>query len=157
MTNRAHHTFAIALALTLVGSAGALAAGPLKGKTYEGGVPSSGIDKEGHRQRTHATGNIIIRVSASGRSVTVRFSSSAPILYCIGQQQVQRQSTKPASISGSGAFKEAVGERFKIGPGPPPIVQVVSARFSGRTVKGTIRTQAADYCSGVSSFSATAR
>jgi hypothetical protein len=156
MTNRAHHTFAITLALTLVGSAGALAAGPLKGKTYEGAAPSSGIEKEGHRTHTHATGNIIVQVSRSGRTVTVRFSSSAPILYCRTQQAVQRQSTKSASISKSGTFNEAVGERFAIGPGPPAIVQVVSGRFSGRTVRGTIRTHAGD-CGGVTSFSATAR
>lgn len=157
MTNRAHQTFAITLALTLVGSAGALAAGPLKGKTYEGAAPSSGIEKEGHRLRTHATGIIILQVSRSGRSLTVRFSSSAPVLYCNTQQGVQRQSTKPASISRSGAFKAAVGERFAAGPGPPGIVQVVTGKFSGRTVRGTIRTQASDFCSGVATFSATAR
>jgi hypothetical protein len=157
MTNRAHHTFAITLALALVSSAGALAAGPLKGKTYEGGAPSSGIDKEGHRLRTRATGNIILRVSGSGRSVTVRFSSSAPVLYCTPQQGVQLQSGKAAPISRSGTFKVAVGERFKAGPGPPAIVQVVSGRFSGRRVTGTVHTSTAPECSGVASFSATAR
>jgi hypothetical protein len=156
MTNRAHHTVAITLALTLAGSAGALAAGPLKGKTYEGRAPSSGVNSERHQQRTHATGNIILRVAGSGTSVTVRFSSSSPILYCITQQQVHRQSTKPASISSGGTFKAAIGERFAAGPGPPAIVQVVTGRFSGRTVRGTIHTQAGE-CSGVTTFSATAR
>jgi hypothetical protein len=156
MTNRAHRTFAIALALTLAGSAGALAAGPLNGKTYEGGAPSSGVDSEGHRQHTHAAGKIILRVSSNGRSVSVRFSSSAPVLYCTPQEGVRVQSTKRASISSGGTFRATVSERFAAGPGPPAIVQVVTGKFSGRTVKGTIHTQAAE-CSGVASFSATSR
>jgi hypothetical protein len=156
MTNRAHRTFAIMLALTLAGSAGALAAGPLNGRTYEGAAPSSGVNGEGHRQRTHATGNIILRVAGNGRSVTVRFSSSSPILYCNTQQQLHRQSTKPASISSSDAFRATISERFAAGPGPPAIVQVVTGHFSGRTVSGTIHTQAGE-CGGVTSFSARAR
>ncbi|MGA2321487.1 MAG: hypothetical protein ABSG95_12215 [Solirubrobacteraceae bacterium] len=156
MTNRAHRTFAIALALTLAGSAEALAAGPLNGKTYEGGAPSSGVNSEGHRQRTHATGNIIIRVAANGRSVSVRFSSSSPVLYCSTQQHLHVQSTKPASISRGGTFRATIDERFAAGPGAPAIVQVVTGQFSGRSVRGTIHTQAAE-CGGVASFAATAR
>jgi hypothetical protein len=156
MTNRAHRTFAIMLVFTLAGSASALGAGPLNGKTYEGGAPSSGINSEGHRLRTHASGNIILRVAGSGRSVTVRFSSSSPILFCNTQQRLYSQSTKPASISSGGAFKAAIGQRFAPGPGLPAIVQVVTGKFSGHTVRGTIHTQAAE-CSGVTTFSATAR
>jgi hypothetical protein len=156
MTHRGHRALAVTLALTLAGSASALAAGPLKGKTYEGGAPSSGVDSEHHRQRTFATGNIVLRVAARGTSVTVRFASSWPVIYCRPQQSLHRQSTKPASISSSGTFKAAVAERFAAGPGPPSIVQVVTGRFSGRTVRGTIQTHAAD-CGGVASFYATAR
>jgi hypothetical protein len=156
MTNRAHRAFAVTLALTLVSSAGALAAGPLKGKTYEGGAPSSGINSEHHRTRTHATGTIILQVASRGTSVTVRFSSSSPILYCISQQQLHKQSTKPASISGNGTFKAAIAQRFAAGPGPPAIVQLVTGKFSGRTVTGTIQTHAAE-CGGVTRFTATAR
>jgi hypothetical protein len=156
MTNRARRTFAITIALTLAGSACALAAGPLKGKAYEGGAPSLGINGEGHRLRTHATGNIILRVAASGGSVSVRFSSSAPILYCTTQQRLHRQSTKPASISPGGRFTARIGERFAAGPGPPGIIHVVTGQFSGRTVRGTIHTQAGE-CGGVASYSATAR
>jgi hypothetical protein len=156
MTNRAKFAFAVTLAITLVSSAGALAAGPLKGKTYEGAAPSSGVDSEHHRTRTHASGAIILRVTARGTSVTVSFSSNSPIIYCIPEQQLHKQSTKPASISGNGTFKAAVAERFAAGPGPPGIVQVVTGRFSGHTVRGTIQTHAAD-CGGVTSFSATAR
>jgi hypothetical protein len=156
MTNRPYRTFAITLALTLAGSAVALAAGPLTGKTYEGGAPSSGVNSEGHRVRTHATGSIILRVAGSGRSVTVRLSSSSPVLYCITQQQLHSQSTKPASISRGGTFRATISERFAVGPGPPAIVQVVTGQFSGRTVRGRIHTQAGE-CGGVTSFSATTR
>jgi hypothetical protein len=155
MTNRSHRTFAITLAIVMAGSATALAAGPLHGKTYEGGAPSSGIDSEGHRQRTHATGNVILRVTGSGRSVSVRFSSSSPVLYCSTQERVHVQSTKPAPISRSGSFKATVDERFAAGPGASSMVQVVTGQFSGHTVRGTIRTQAAE-CSGSASYSATA-
>jgi hypothetical protein len=157
MTSTAHRTFAVTLLLALAGSAGALAAGPSKGKTYEGGVPAWGVDGEHHRQRTHTSGNIVLKVAARGTSVTVRFSSSYPILYCAPQEPLRKQSTKPVSISGRGTFTAAIAQRFKVGPGPPGIVQVVTGQFSGRTVRGTIRTHAAEYCSGVTNFSATAR
>src|ERR1700719_3629874 len=153
MTSRAKRTVATTLALLLAGSAGALAAGALNGKTYEGGAPSSGVNSEGRRQRTHAGGNIILRVAGSGRSVTVRFSSLSPILYCNTQQQLHVQSTRPASIAAGGAFKAAVAERFAAGPGPPSIVQVVTGHFSGANVSGGINTHAGE-CSGVTTFSA---
>jgi hypothetical protein len=156
MGKKTHRALAITLTLTLALSAGALAAGPLNGKTYEGSSPSSGVSSEGHRVHTHASGNIVLRVAANGRSVSVHFSSTAPVLYCVTQQQLHRQSSKPASISSSGTFKAAIGERFAVGPGPPAIVQVVSGRFSGHSVKGTIHTRAGE-CGGVSTFSANAR
>lgn len=155
MIKKARFIFGTALALVLAGSTGALAAGALGGKTYEGPAPSVGVDSGGHKQRTHASGNIVLRVSGNGKSVTIRFPST-PVFYCITQQRVHVQSTKPAAISKSGSFKATIGERFAAGPGPPAIVQVVSGQFSGRTAKGTIRTQAAE-CSGTASFSATAR
>jgi hypothetical protein len=156
MTHKADRILAAAVALSLAGSAGALAAGPLGGKTYEGGAPSSGTS-EGHSVSTHASGNIVFKVASNGKSVRVRFSSSAPVLYCRTQQQVHVQSSHPATISSNGTFKAAVGERFAAGPGPPAILQVISGKFSGRSVRGTIRTQAGLYCSGVASFSASAR
>src|ERR1700733_4107704 len=129
MTNRGRRTAAIALVVVLAGSAAALA-GPLKGKTYEGGVPSSGTDNEGHHRRIHASGNIVLRVARSGGSVTVRFSSSSPFLYCNTQEKLHSQSGKAASISRGGTFKATIAERFGTGPGPPAIVQVVSGKFS---------------------------
>ncbi len=104
----------------------------------------------------HTSGNIVLRVARNGRSVTVRFSSSAAILYCRTPQLLHSQSTKPASISRSGKFQAAIAEKFSAGPGSPAIVQVVSGQFSGRTVRLTVSTHAAE-CSGVTSFSARAR
>jgi hypothetical protein len=155
MSKRGSRTFAIVLVLALASSAAALA-GPLKGKTYEGGVPSSGTNVGGHHQRIRASGNIVLRVARSGGSVTVRFSSSYPFLFCNSEQNLHSQSGKAASISRSGTFKATIAEKFGTGPGPPAIVQVVSGKFSGRTVRGTIHTEQPE-CGGFSSFSATAR
>ena len=59
-------------------------------------------------------------------------------------------------IASDGTFKAAVGERFAAGPGAPAIVQLVTGRFSGGAVRGTIHTRAGE-CGGVANFSATAR
>jgi len=148
---------AIPLSLTLAVSASALAAGALKGKTYVGSAPTSGIaTNHHHRVQLHAGGNIVITVAGNGRSATVRFSSSYPLLYCNTNKTLHVQTTKPATISGSGTFRASISQRFSAGPGPAPIVQVVSGRFSGGRVSGTINTQAAQ-CSGSASFSARAR
>jgi hypothetical protein len=155
MMKRAHSTLALALPLVLAVSVDAFAAGALRGKTYSGKTATSGVNSEGQQARLTA-GGISLKVSSSGRSVTVRFASPYPLLYCRSSEKLHSQSTKAASISGSGRFRATIGERFVSGPGSAPIVQVVTGRFSGRTVKGTIRTQAAE-CSGSTTFSATAR
>ena len=155
MSTSAHRIFALALAITLAGAAAALA-GPLNGRTYEGGAPSSGANSEGRRVRTFATGNVVLRVSGNGGSVTVRFASPWPVLYCHAQEGIRVQTTLPASISSSGNFRAAVGERFRPGPGPPAIVQLVTGHFSGGSVHGVIYTRAAE-CSGKAGYSASAR
>lgn len=156
MTKMRHRTLAIALPLTFVLAASALAAGPLKGKTYTGSAPTSGIaTNHHHRVRVYAGGSIILQVAGNGKTVTVRFSSSSPVLYCNTGKTLQVQKTTPARISGSGTFSASISQRFSAGPGPAPITQVVSGRFSGSSVSGTINTQAAQ-CSGTASFSAKA-
>ncbi len=153
---RMNRALVLTSVLTLAGTTAALA-GPLKGKTYEGGAPSTGTRSEGHHTvKLHAGGNIVLRVAGNGRSVSVRFSSPYPLLYCNTNKALQVQSTKAARISGSGAFTASIAERFKAGPGLPPIVQVISGRFSGGNVSGKIQTNAAE-CSGVTYFSARAR
>ncbi len=144
----------ITLLATLAISATALAGQALRGKTYKGGTASTGVDTEGQRTPVRVTGPIILTVAPNGRTVTVRVPSPSPILYCRLEQQLHSQSTKPAKISASGSFRASVSQRVAAGPGPAGIVQVVTGRFSGRTVKGTIHTEAGE-CGGVASFSAT--
>jgi hypothetical protein len=143
-------TFALALAVATA----ALASGPLKGRTFRGNTPATGTDSEGHPKRI-ASVTISLRVASDGRSVTVRFLSSTPILYCGNQLQIHSEVTKPVPITHSGSFRARVGEKFGSGPGETAVRQVVTGRFSGRTVKGTIRTEPAE-CGGVTSFVATA-
>lgn len=150
-----YRALATTLLLTLAVSAAALAAGPLKGKTYGGSTSSMGVNSEGLRLRLRVTGPILLNVAASGKTVTVRFGSPYPILYCLPNEQLHSQSTSPAKISASGAFRATIAERFAAGSGPAAIVQVVSGRFSGRTVTGTLHTEAGE-CGGVTSFSAAA-
>lgn len=151
----AHRTFAsvLTLMLTLAISAVALAAGPQKGKTYKGTTPKYGVSSEGGHKIKLETGAITLKVSSNGKTVTVHFASSLPILYCQTTETLHEQTSAPAKISGSGSFKAIVDERFKAGIGAPSIVQTVTGKFSGGTVKGTIRTEPAE-CGGSAGFSA---
>jgi hypothetical protein len=154
MTKRAHRTLAVTLAMTLAGSAVALAAGPLKGKTYEGSAPATGVSSEGHHKlKLRAGGKITLHVSSKGTSVTVHFTSVHPVLYCNTPKTLKVQNSKAGRISSSGSFKTTINERFEANPGPPSIVQVITGHFSGKNVSGKIQTNAGD-CGGVSSFSA---
>lgn len=157
MGTRTRSTLMLALAITLVVTPSALAR-PIGGKTYSGGIPATGTKFQGHHAgKTHANGGLIsLRVSRSGGSVLVRFTSSWPVLYCVTSKQLRVQSSKASRISGSGSFSAEVTERFNPGPGLPPIVQVVNGRFRGRTVTGTIETRAAE-CGGRTTFYATAQ
>jgi hypothetical protein len=145
-----------ALALVLVSGAATALAGPLSGRSYEGSVPASGVNVEGHRVATYASGKIVLRVAGNGKTVTVRFSSSVPLIYCRTQQRLRVQSTKPAQISSNGSFKASIAQRFAAGSGPPAIVQVITGHFSGASVHGAIRTQQPE-CGGIAGYSATAR
>jgi hypothetical protein len=146
---------AIALALA-AGPATSALGGALNGRTYETNVPSSGVNNEGHRVRTHSGGRLVLRVSSNGRSVTVHFTSSSPFFYCNVQQRLRVQSTRPAPLSSNGSFKATIEQRFLPGPGPAAIVQVITGHFSGRAVHGAIRTKQPE-CGGIAGFSANAR
>jgi hypothetical protein len=150
-------TLTIALALTLAGASSA-SAGAIGGRTYLGGIPEWGYKFEGHHHiRTHANGGLVaLRVARNGRRVSVRFTSSWPVLYCYTPKQLRVQIGPAARVAGSGSFSASVSERFNPGPGLPPIIQVVSGRFSGRVVTGTIETRAGE-CSGRTTFYATAQ
>ncbi len=155
MAGRLNRRLAAALALALALPAAALAAGPLRGKTYEGTLPSSGVDSEGHHKQLQPAGKIVLRVARNGRSVSVRFTGPFPILFCVSEVPMQAQVTHAATISASGRFHATVGERFSAGPGEPSVFQAVSGQFSGRKVHGTIHTSPSE-CGGTTSFSATA-
>jgi hypothetical protein len=153
MLHRVQRMLAFAVALTLAVSAVALA-GPLKGKTYTGAAPSAGTSSRRHRVLPlHAGGNIILRVSHNGSTVTVSFSSGHPVLYCNTPKLLRVQSTSPARISSSGTFRASIAQRFQTGPGLAPITQVISGRFRGGYVSGTIQTVQAE-CGGIAHFSA---
>lgn len=154
MAGKVNRTLAITTALTLALPAGALAAGALGGKTYQGNLPSTGVDSEGHHKELQPAGKIILRVARNGRSVSVRFTGPFPILYCVSEVPMKQQQTQAASISSSGRFHTTVGERFTTGPGEPSVFQSISGQFSGRRVHGTIRTQPSE-CGGTLNFSAT--
>jgi len=150
----APRTLVLTLALTLAISAAALAA-PLKGKTYKGTTPTTGRDSEHHKVKivSHA---VSLKVSSNGKKVSVHLSFGRPLLYCQTQSEVHYQETTPAKISGSGGFRATIAERFTKSVGGAPITQVISGRFSGHTVKGTIRTTAEGekFCEGTTTFSA---
>jgi hypothetical protein len=151
-------TISLGLTLALIVSASALARA-IGGKRYLGGIPEKGTKSEGHRGpgKTHAYGGLLsLRVSRSGGSVQVSFTSPWPVLYCYTTKQLQVQKSRGARISRSGSFTASVEERFSPGPGLPPIVQVVSGRFNGRVATGKIETRAAP-CSGWTAFYATAQ
>ncbi len=122
--------------------------------TYQGSSASTGQDVNG--DPVTLTSNVItLKISSDSQSVTVHFDTVTPILYCMTQQTVQAQSTTPAKIT-DGSFEAEVAERFVNSTGPPPMLQIIAGHFSGDTVSGTIRTEAAE-CSGTTTFSATAQ
>ena len=142
------------LVLTVASAAVAFAAGPLHGKTYKTTTPGTGTNSRNESARIPSV-PMTLKVSGNGKTVTVHFGSSTPILYCTDKQQLQVQSTKPAKISHNGSFTAKIDERFSPGIGEPAIVQVVTGKFSGATVHGTIRTEAPP-CGGTAAFSAKA-
>jgi hypothetical protein len=157
MRKTTRRTLTIALGLALVFAASALG-GAVPGKTYLGGIPETGYKAEGHHAgKTHAYGGLIsLRVARNGKSVLVRFTSSWPVLYCYPEKLIHVQSGRAARISGSGSFTAYVSERFNPGPGLPPIVEVITGRFSGHAVTGKIETRAPP-CSGWTNYYASAQ
>jgi len=156
----ANRTLAVVLALTLALaiSAAALAAGALNGKRYQGMTSAAGVDGEGHKLPHLTARAMTLKVSSNGRTVSVRFSSSVPPLYdCQTTKTVRAESTKPAKILGDGTFKATVNERFTPGPGQSSITEIVTGRFSGKKVSGTVRTVQPPECTGSASFSANAK
>jgi hypothetical protein len=115
----------LALLALLATAAVALAAGPKKGATYTGATVQN---KE----------PITLKVSSSGR--TVRASVVSAPLYCEGGGGGERQITKPATISKSGRFSATIAYEFI--PTHKVVTKLyISGRFSGKTVKGSARSE----------------
>jgi len=142
----------VAVVLALAPSASALPARALKGRTYAGKTATSYFDHEGEH-----SGGVVralsLKVSSSGRTVTVAFAGGEPLFYCPAGAALVGQSTKPAVIAHTGAFKATVDEQLSPEPATA-LVEIVTGRFAGHTVKGTIKTEAGS-CSGSVGFSAT--
>ena len=145
-------------AMGIAGVAVAVAAGPLKGKTYKGSAASTGVSSTGRHKPFYGSTAIKLTVSGNGKKVSVSFPSTYVIQYCRTNETLYKQETKPAPISANGSFVATVGERFFKAPGEAQYHQIVRGRFSGKTVSGTIHTAvgATPECSGTTTFSAKA-
>jgi hypothetical protein len=142
MTKQLRRALPLVPAIALATSAVALAAGPVKGRTYRGTT-------------AHGRDAISLRVSGNGGSVSV--SVPTPPGYSTGCGGPAVQRTKAARISGGGSFKGTINYEFALLR--KTVVKVIfSGRFSGRSVRGTIRSQYvfSRACSGSTSFSARA-
>jgi hypothetical protein len=142
MTKQLRRALALVPAVAIATSAAALAAGPLRGGTYRGTT-------------AHGRDAISLKVSGNGRAVSV--SVPTPPGYSAGCGGPAVQKTRPASISGAGTFTGTINYEFPLLR--KTVVKVFfSGRFSGRSVRGTVRSQYvfSRACSGSTSFSAKA-
>jgi hypothetical protein len=134
---------AAGLSLALVLGGIALAAGPMKGKTYGGSLVRGNVP-------------ITLKVAKNGKAVTV--SVERPPLYCEGGGVGGRQITKPATISKSGSFSATIVYEFT--PNHTTNSKLlVKGKFSGSKVSGSARSEfkLAASCDGSTSFSAKAK
>jgi hypothetical protein len=147
---------AVLVGLAVMGTGTALA-GPVNGGTYVGLLPAYGTADYHHlHMRLHNHGAaIVLSVARNGRTVSARFSTSYPVMFCVNNEHLKVQSTKPARISHSGSFTAVITGKFIAQGGSPAVTQTITGRFSGRHVSGTITTSAGG-CGGVSRFSASA-
>jgi hypothetical protein len=153
-------TVAATLMLTLSISVVALAAGPLKGKTYTGRTPASGVGSEGSFS-FGAPLPVVLKVSANGKSVTASFpgiseaGTHRAVFYCNVGVALIRQVTKPATISKkTGSFQATILDKLSEEPSVP-LQQIVTGKFNGHTVKGTVHTVTSPGCSGSTTYTAT--
>ena len=143
MAKQLRPALALALVVSIVPAAVALAASAVKGATYKGAV-------------VHSKEPISLKVANNGKAVTVNIAI-AP-LYCEGGGAGTRQITRAAPISKSGSFKGSIAYEFQ--PTHKTTARLFfSGRFSGRTVKGTARSEfpLAKECDGSTTFSAKAK
>ncbi|HEX3512283.1 MAG TPA: hypothetical protein VHT27_14420 [Solirubrobacteraceae bacterium] len=154
MERRAIGGLAALVGVAAIGTGTALA-GPVNGGLYVGLLPAYGTANYHHlRMRLHNHGAaIVLKVARNGRTVSVRFSTSYPVMFCVNNEFLKVQSSKPARISKSGTFTAVINDKFLVQGGAPAITQTITGHFSGRSVSGTIYTSAGG-CGGVSQYSA---
>jgi hypothetical protein len=130
----------LATAALLLLAALAIATPLKKNATYKGTTAHDGLP-------------ISFKVSSSGK--TAKANMMVAPAYCEGGSAGVIQLTKPASISSKGAFKGTISYEFA--PEHKIIAKAYfSGKFSGKSVKGTLRSEflLAKQCSGSTTFSA---
>jgi hypothetical protein len=143
MTKQLRRVLIFTPVVVMASAAVALAASPVRGGTYRGTT-------------AHGRDAISLKVAGNGRSVKV--SVPTPPGYSSGCGGPAQPSTRSARISRGGSFSGSISYEFALFH--KTVVKVFfSGRFSGRSVKGTIRAQYvySKACSGSTSFSARAR
>jgi hypothetical protein len=123
------------------------------GSFYWGKTGPTSFLSEGTRYPGRAE-PIEITVSATGETASVRFPAGIhePLIYCAHNDgpvyNAAASTSHPALIASDGTFTASVGER------PDYPVQVVSGRFVGGEVYGTVQTVAQGECGGTTTFAA---
>src|SRR5579872_7328556 len=105
MGKKTRTTLLTGMALALSFAAASALAGPLRGVSYVGNLPTSGVANYHHlHMRIHTYGGqLVLKVAGNGRTVTARFTTSHPFMFCNVSELLRSQSTHPASISSSGS------------------------------------------------------
>lgn len=144
-STRLRSVLAIAVAGALATASMALAAGPIKGRTYTGTL-------------AHGPVRIVLKVAKSGRSVLVS-APYAPI-YCGPGAAGGRGLTHAVAISARGKFSATITYELKTGHVKLSTLSI-TGRFSGPKVTGTGRTEflpaVLAHCDGSTTFSAKAK
>ena len=132
-----------AAALLAATAAIAVASGARAGALY------FGHSKQGARP-------VYLHVSSTGRSV--RFDVPFPPLFCQGGGALERQITHRATISSRGTFSGSILYEYKLNHRKTARLYF-SGRFSGGTVRGTVRSEyfRAHQCDGSTGYSAKPR
>jgi hypothetical protein len=143
MSKQLRRVLVLVPVIVIASGAVALAAGPVRGGTYSGST-------------AHGRDAVSLKVARNGRSVTV--SVPTPPGYSSGCGGPTVQKTKAAGISRGGSFSGSISYEFPLTRSI--VIRVAfSGKFSGRKVKGSVRSEYvySKACSGSTSFSATAK
>jgi len=138
MRGRVCSAIPIAVLAALVGASLALAAQPLKGRTYAG-------------LTAHGKLPVVLSVSKTGTQVTMTVPSLP--LYCEGGGGPVQAVTKPATVHANGGFSGTIIYRSH---GKTAYKATFSGRFtSAKLIRGSLRSEfSAKRCSGTTTFTA---